>query len=84
MDPTLSIWRVPDILLGYTDCAVEVWSPCLVRTEGRVRSVRASPPPSLLDLRETQIQEHLFLEAGQRRHTYFRPIVKQAAYPLGP
>lgn len=48
-----------------------------LRTEGRVRSVRASPPLSLLNLREMQIQEHLFLEAGQR-HT-----MKQAAYPLG-
>ena len=48
MDHT--IWRVPDILLGYTDCSVEVWSPCLVKDRGKGqkcegKSTSLSPQP---------------------------------------
>ena len=50
VDPTVSIWRVPDVLLGYADCAVEVWSPCLVKDRGKGqkcegKSTSLSPRP---------------------------------------
>lgn len=35
MGPAISIWGVPNILLGYTDCAVGDLTPCSVKGRGK-------------------------------------------------